>query len=289
MPMVPAGRSPVSGVRCARQDPHGNWFAAGKDDGTVFFRAMDEHQDITLPSIQAHSEAVNAIGFHPDSMMTVVSGGRDRLVCITRQQSVETRLSGHTESVVAVAMSRNGLACSASRDKTVRIWSIEVHGQIGLFGLDETPTDIAMDANGQFVAVTNGKKLSTLRATDGSVLHHTTHEQPVYCVDYARDSNAIVTGSANQIRVLNAESPADVGHLRTVHKFELPQGTKVTCVQIRQDGRRILAGDDSGNVHQWDMLTGEHVSTNPTGGDYVLSVCYDKTGAFMTFMLKTDI
>ena len=98
----------------------------GPDDLTAESHADGPIKDTSSRQFRGHGDsAVFAVALHPKNPVLALTGGEDDTGYLWRLDTGEqiAKLSGHSDSVVAVGWSSDGeLAATGAMDGTVRIW-----------------------------------------------------------------------------------------------------------------------------------------------------------------------
>jgi WD40 repeat protein len=141
---------------------------------------------------------------------------------------------GHTESINAVAIAKNGgLAVSASADQTLKVWDLETGRELRTFtGHSANVTSLALSADGRVAVsgsadqtlkvwdVESGQELRTLEGRSGSAT----------CIALSADGRLAVSGSLTGIlKAWDLESGQEVRSL-------MGHADSVRGVAIRADG-----------------------------------------------------
>lgn len=124
------GTAHTDHVLCTAFAPDGVKFASGDRSGTVHVWAAASGKQVCKP-LKGHKGWVSCIAWEPlhanPAVERLATGGKDGLI---RVWSVRTgrflfSLAGHTDAVEALRWGGSNLIYSASRDRTVRVWSLE--------------------------------------------------------------------------------------------------------------------------------------------------------------------
>jgi ribosome assembly protein 4 len=185
------------------------------------------------------SETVFNITYHPESLFVVRP--------ITRLAS---SLEGHTDSILSVAFSPNGLhLASGAGDCTVRFWDIDT----------ETP----------------------LETCEG-------HKNWVLIISWSPDGEKLASGSMdNSIRIWNPADGKEMGSPLTGHSKWI---TSLSWEPLHKNGesRYLVSGSKDGTVRVWDTAAGSCILAMAShtacvtkvlwgGQDYIYSSSEDRT------------
>ena len=227
--------------------PNGRLLASSSVDGTVRFWQPGTGR-LLRTITGAHPEGVQSVAFSPDGRL-LASGGRDNTVCLWDPQTgnLVRRLSRHTDWVLGVAFSPDGLLASASRDRTIRLWNTGGRHLRALRGHTDYVTSIAFAPTGELVS---GSRDTTVRLWD-----------PGLWDDVAVDDEARIfrahTGYVNQVAVSTDGTIASAGadsmvllwNSHTGRTAVLDAGPIIArSVAFSSDNQMLVSGDEAGVI-----------------------------------------
>ncbi|KAH7187153.1 hypothetical protein DER44DRAFT_680937 [Fusarium oxysporum] len=171
-------------------------------------------------------------------------------------------LEGHTDSVNAVAFSKDGkLIASGSHDKTVKIWSVATGAEERtLEGHMNWVSSVVFSKDGKLIA--SGSWDHTIKiwnvATGEEERTLVGHTGPVSSVVFSDDSKLIASGSHDHtIKIWSVATGEEertlVGHTNSV-----------THMVFSKDGKLIASGSWDPTVKIWDVATGINVKSFDT-------------------------
>jgi WD40 repeat protein/ribosomal protein S27E len=188
----------------------------------------------------------------------------------------ETRLEGHSEQVLAVAVDGGGrLALSGSLDSTARLWDLATNRAAGVLSGHEGPVTAAAFAGEAGRAVTGGRD-HTLRVWDiaGRRLLRTLegHGETVAGVDVSPEGSVAASASWDG----------------TVRLWDLARGTvmsvlegheaNVAAVRFSADGQALASAGWDGAVRLWHAESGEALCALPGHEGNATAVAFHPTG-----------
>jgi WD40 repeat protein len=213
---------------------------------------------------EAYSE-VNAVAVTPDGRLMVValSDGTLRLLDIS-DKGLEHEIDifqGHTAPVWAVGMTKvrdERCAVSASGDRTLKVWSLESHKEIGegLEGHEGAVWDVAVTPDGQCAVSASGD--GTLRVWDLEQQENRCilegHQESVWAVAVTSDGRRAVSGAEDgTLRMWDLEAESEL--------WKLPTSAPIKAVVMTSDGRYAVSISENGVLEAWDLKREANVCT----------------------------
>jgi WD40 repeat protein len=214
-------------------------------------RLWDLYSGETLRTLRGHTAGVSAVARRDSG--TVLTGSFDLTIRewdLAKGVTIQ-RLEGHTKAVTAVALVDADRAVSGSDDRTLRIWDLNRGRALHILEghtahvssvvvLDEhRAVSGSFDGTLRVWDLDNGKLLRTLEGHSGWIM----------ALAAVEGSRIISGGDDATLRIWDLESEETLGILTT----EFP----IHAVAVTPDGRTVVAGDRSGNVHFFDLVVPE--------------------------------
>jgi WD40 repeat protein len=173
---------------------------------------------------------------------------------------LQRTLTGHDDTVQAVAVSAGGRRAVSGGGKTVRVWDLDAGTLLRtLTGHDDTVQAVAVSADGRRAVSGGGKTVRVWDLDAGTLLHTLTgHDDTVQAVAASADGRRAVSGGGKTVRVWDLDA-GTLLHTLTGHD------DTVQAVAVSADGRRAVSGGGK-TVRVWDLDAGTLLHT-PTGHD----------------------
>ena len=151
----------VTPVRALALGPHGEVAVSAGPPTAAHVMLWTRDAATTRPSIlTGHRLFVSALAFSPDGR-TLATGSDDRTVALwdVRSGRRTAILSGHDDTIRALAWSNNQLLASGAEDGTVRLWNTQAPDHLGLplRYTDDDVTALSATSNGRELVAANGR------------------------------------------------------------------------------------------------------------------------------------
>lgn len=179
------------------------------------------------------------------------------------------KVEGHDKFVTAVTASPDGqVLASASRDRTVRLWTATGKEMRKLEGHDDWVTAVAFSPDGRIVASASRDRTVRLwNVTNGEQMQNLGHDHAVRAVTFSPDGQTVASASQDRtVRLWNASTGKEL--------CVFNNGSYTTRLTYSMDGKSLET--DRGNIHLGDFsssLPNESTSTTRLGirGKWVTS------------------
>ncbi|MBD1887011.1 WD40 domain-containing protein [Microcoleus vaginatus] len=262
--------------------PDGELIASASADKTIELWKKDGTKVGTL---QGHNNTVWAVVFSPRGDL-IASGSGDNTVKLWRKTSTKSpngessytlwhTLKGHTKDVADVAIAPDGQTiASASKDKTIKLWSTDGKLLRTLTGHKDEVVSLAFSPDSQTIASASNDKTIKLWSADGQLLRTLTgHTDRVRDVAFSPQGNLIASASWD----------------KTVKLWHL-DGTLVQTITEHSDGvikiafnpqGRLIASASVDRTVKLCKLDGTLVKTLPAAKDVVSGVAWNPDGQLL--------
>ena len=169
-------------------------------------------------------------------------------------------LAGHSKSVVAVALSRDGRrAVSASQDLTLKVWDLKTGRELWtLTGQSEPADGLAMSGDGRRAVSTSAHKALTVWDLDsGRELRTITDESKAFrAVKVTSEGQRAVSASGwrYELTVWDLECGCELRTWAAHSEY-------ITDLAVSADGQWVVSSSYDKTVKVWRLSTGELVTT----------------------------
>src|SRR5919199_1703887 len=262
--------------------PDGELIASASADKTIDLWKKDGTKVGTL---QGHTKTVWGVVFSPKGEL-IASGSGDNTVKLWRKTSTKSpnlkptytlwhTLKGHTKDVADVAISPNNqIIASASKDKTVKLWSTDGKLLKTLTGHTDEVVSVVFSPDSQIIASTSNDKTIKLWSIDGKLIRTLTgHTDRVKDVAFSPQGNLIASASWDKtIKLWHLDG--------TLVQTLTEHSDAVGKIAFNPQGRLLASASLDRTVKLW-KLDGTLVKTLPAAKDVVSGVAWSPDGQIL--------
>ncbi len=202
--------------------------------------------------------------------------GMAAALCAVATAGADVTFTGHTDNVVAVAFSPDGLkVLTGSKDKLAKLWNPETGAEALTFtGHSDWVNSVAFSPDGTQVLTGSGDSTAKLWPVYGGAATKTFsgHIYGVYSVAFSPDGTKVLTGAGDGTAKLWDAATGDNLKTFTGHTDE------IHGVAYSPDGTQVLTASHDKTAKLWDVATGLVVRTFTGHTDYVLAVAFSPDG-----------
>ena len=184
-----------------------------------------------------------------------------------KSSSKEQRLSGHTDTVTALAFIPNSIyLVSSSQDKTARLWNVTTKSCVQIFrGHTNGITCLAIGPAGKTIVTGSLDCTMRLFNTDGSCIRaFIGHTGPIKCVSFSPDGRILASGSNDStVKLWDVETGTCIVTLTGPKE-------RILTVCFSNDSKMLAASSADKTITLWN-LTPKHIN-----GQYINGVAEKK-------------
>lgn len=213
-----------------------------------------------------------AIG-SPDGKWVVAGSGRDVKMWDAATGAQRLVLSGHSDFVLAVAMSADGKQlASTGLDQTVKLWDAQTGElELTLPKLNNISESLAFSPDGKLLAASTQEGwIYTWKTATGELFNRFGSEAGP--MRFTPDSRYLVTANLNGTVTFLDASTGKLLMALAGHKGD------VTSLALGPDGQHVASGGDDGTVKIWDTRPDREVFTVTNNGVAINRVAYSPDG-----------
>ena len=235
-----------------KYSPDGKLIAsAGWDENSI---KLWDAENGKLKETLKHTEGVNSIAFSKDGQF-LISGSEDNTIKIwdiANQPQLIKTLTGHTDSIKAVAVSADGKIASAGYDNTIKLWtnSGELLQTINAHDLAITSLAFTSDSNTLASASwDNTIKLWSLsdEGKTNKLLHTLKHQDGVTAIDFNWGGTVLASGSGDrQIKLWDTATGRLIKSLKG-------HTSKINSLAFSNNDKFIISGEEQQGLFRWNL------------------------------------
>ncbi len=218
----------------------------GSEDGTIRVWQKDK----AVQTLTGHTGAVESIAVSPNGQ--IVTGSEDGTIKIWKQGKAVQTLTGHAEAIRAVAISQDGTRIvSASRDKTLKIWSNQGQEIATLKGHNSPVYSVAINPlNNQIVSTSGDKTLKIWNSNGTEIATLEGHVDRVWDVAYDLSSDAVNIVSVSWDKSIRIWQPNnDLVRVLSGHEdVAIALDYKNNLIASTSDDRAVKLWDEAGTL-----------------------------------------
>lgn len=267
-------RAHGASILSAAYSPDGRFIASGSLDNSVrFWDAKTVSQSSTAQLL-----AVRSISCSSDGTV-FASAGDDAKIRIhdVNSGNVLRTLSGHTDTIYAVAFNPNGnLLASASRDCTIRLWNAETGIELHRFvGHTDSVMVVVFKLDGKHVISASFDKTVRqwpIRTENNIDQVLFSQNERIFTLSLSPDGSFLASGAARKsIRFSRLENGLEIGE-------PCRADARVRALDFSADGKYIVSGCEDFAIQIFNVDDRMKMNKLTGHNNWVLSVAFSHNG-----------
>lgn len=272
----------VRTVVCSPREAGGNWCLSGCDDGSLRLWDLNKPQNKPVWETRtSQRSAITALAFSPNGQF-FATGSEDNTICLWDTNTGNLKYTfdadhgaddPHQGTITSLHFTPQCRLVSASRDGTLRIWSLHSNGVRLVKTVTDrggTVTQLGVSPDGRWTLFDKGRTLHLLSLPDGitsSLLQNPVGAAPFETLAlFSPDSSLLLTAGAPEGRLQLWRAPMENARGYEVRQFVTPEKAPVTCAAFGPQGQYVVSGTKDGIVYIWNVPTRQQVEEHPIRG-----------------------
>jgi len=241
---------PVYGLAIS---PDGKFFVSGIEKEVKKWDLINRTWKVLLRG----AESTFGVTISPNSKLICASSFIS-VILLDLAGNVIRTFEGHTDDVLSVAFSPDGLTICSCDERFVKTWDVKTGTCLNTIDADpdedSTGVDlkIAFSPDGKTICTANPMLgLDLWNTLTGEKINHflETSRNGAFCVAFSPDGKMVCSGSGDVFKVQLYKT--ETGEL--IKEFTGHEGT-IRCVAFSPDGKWICSGSDDKTVRLWSLI-----------------------------------
>lgn len=258
--------------------------------------ALRSATDYAVATLKGHAESVLSIAYSHDGKY-IATGSYDNTIKIwdartggevmtLPDNSNSSKIEPHTEGIRSVAFSPDGkLLASASIDRSVIIWNIEIKNPILKVELSSSIFSVAFSPDGEELAISVASGFVIqydIESHQANMVYKQVDDDDARipcdnldCVRYSHNGKLMAhTPDDNTFRIWDVRS-------RSEQRSFGGHSAKVASVAFSRDGKYIASASADKTIKLWSVSSGEELRTFTGHTDAVTSIDFSPDGKYI--------
>ena len=263
---------------------HNAVFVTASDDHTI--KLWDLHNKI-LTTFSGHLDKVNDVAISPNGEL-LASGSDDKtfkLWSIPEQQHIVTLehipfANASPSSVPSVVFSPDGESLATAGYKSVILWDVDNHTEIGTLEHDDWVYTVVFSSDGQLLAVVDGKQMKIWDVQKQQIIVELEGDVDwIGAIAFSPDSRTFADAGGNGIITLRSTSNWSViGRISTFGS--------VHDLDFSPDGKTLASAGHE--VGLWSVEYGEKIASITDYNGWVQKVAFSSEGTILASSESND-
>mmetsp|Transcript_13361 Transcript_13361/g.26162 ORF Transcript_13361/g.26162 Transcript_13361/m.26162 type:complete len:363 (+) Transcript_13361:25-1113(+) len=242
----------MGAVACISCSASGRLVATGSSDETI--RLFDVVQLRDYSALYGHEGAVSCVEFYKDSHMLSGAGDGRIIVWETSKWSKLATLAAHKGGVSSISIHPSGrVALSVGKDGYLKLWNLMTCTMAHRIKVREAASIIEWSPDGSRYAVVFGT-LCRSYDMNGDLLAELKLSSKILSMRFLSSTTLAFGCDNGVVTIANAITGSKImkleGHKKRVRGLDvIPDGSEGTG--------RIITGSSDGDIHIWDLESGE--------------------------------